>query len=93
MITISCIDLRTKKTCEISIKDYSNIIFRKTIDDKNEKKDKYEVLLISEGVWYATPKEEFENHLEESDIEDSMELDINLDDDEAPESVEECEVK
>lgn len=88
MITFSCVDPRTKKTCEISIKDYSNIIFRKTIDDKNEKKDQYEILLISEGAWYATVEDEFNNHLEESDIEDSMELDINLDEDETAEGCE-----
>lgn len=90
MINIFCKD--EEGYHEINIKSYDYILFK-----RNMEKEKYQIYLIPEGKYYFVTKAEYENHVNESEIEDTkpddveFEMDMDLDDD-APES-ELCEAK
>ena len=78
MISISCLDPETKKACKIHCKSYDQIVL-KLERGEGKKKDKYWVLLVQEGKWYAIPFEEYNTHLEEAEIEDgACDMDIEL---------------
>jgi len=79
MIPISCIDVHREdgKTiiCEITVKDYSQVAFK---IERDEKEDRY-FMLLPDGKWYRVPEDEYNNHIYESEIEDTCELDIDMD--------------
>lgn len=87
MIEIHCIDPETKNICIIHTTDYSSVLFKHEIEEKKvkgeiETKDKYFMFIPPDPQWYAVPLEEYENHLWEAEIEGTMELDIELEEQE-----------